>query len=124
MPISSPADPKTFREQTESRAAFRQRVAASIALRLYPHTALRLKVLAHAVGVSTDTLGNYLSGYSQPDSYVMGRLLAFFDAAFANEVYGQAGLVIAKLTDVKRADELRQSNSLAGLMAEIEKIRA
>lgn len=96
-----------------SRDLFRQRFAAALRHRLYPNTGLTKLQLAHAIGKDLKTIENWLAEYSQPDSYVMAELIAFFDTGFANEVYATHGVVVAKLSDVRRAHAIQQVNRLA-----------
>lgn len=107
---------KTFRELGSgvTRDLFRKRLADALRRRLVPNTGLTKAVLAHAIGIKDPgTIDNWMAEYSQPDSYVMGELIAFFDPAFANEVYQTHGVVVAKLSDVRRAHAIHQVNRLA-----------
>jgi hypothetical protein len=96
-----------------SRDVFKVRLSRALLGRLHPNTGLHRKVLAHAVGVHENTIDNWIACYSQPDSYVMGELISFFDAGFANEIYSAHGAVIAKLSDTRKAKALQAVNRLA-----------
>jgi hypothetical protein len=43
----------------------------------------------------------------------MGELINFFDAGFANEVYGAHGVVVAKISDARKARALQAVNKIA-----------
>jgi hypothetical protein len=124
MPKDFPSERKTFPEQRCPRVApgaFRQRFRTALARRLHPHTNLTRKALARAIGRAPETIDNYLSGYSQPDSLVMGELMAFFDPGFACEVYEGHGLLIMQAEDLGRARSiLRRVGDLAPVLATIE----
>jgi hypothetical protein len=96
-----------------SRDLFRKRLADALRRRLAPNTGLTRYQLAHAIGRDPGTIDNWLAEYSQPDSYVMGELIAFFDPAFANEIYAPHGVIVAKLSDARRAHAIQQVNKLS-----------
>jgi hypothetical protein len=123
---SPPQLPKTFPEQRPAvtRNDFRRRLALALRRRLYPNTGLTRLALAHSLGKDEGTIDNWLNEYSQPDSYLMGELITFFDAAFANEVYGAHGVVVAKLSDARRASALRKVNSIAHALPALEEMLA
>jgi hypothetical protein len=121
-----PLNGKTFpehRRAATSREAFKQRLAQALARRLHPNSGLTRKALAHAIGRSPETIENYLSGYSQPDSHAMGELMAFLDAGFACEVYGPHGLVVIKADDLGKArGVLSHMHSLAPALETVEQL--
>jgi hypothetical protein len=96
-----------------SRDLFRQRLSNALRKRLYPNTGVTRLHLAHALGKDADTIDNWLNEYSQPDGYLMGELINFFDAGFANEVYGAHGVVVAKISDARKARALQAVNKIA-----------
>ena len=116
MQKNFPDSAKTFPERWKSRVSrdqFRTRLSGALRRRLYPNTGVTRLHLAQALGKDADTIDNWLNEYSQPDSYVMGDLISFFDPGFANEVYAAHGVVIAKLSDAKKAKALQALNRLA-----------
>jgi hypothetical protein len=126
MPKDFPSERKTFPERKRPRVgrdAFRQRFRAALSRRLHPHTTLTRKALARAIGRTPETIENYLSGYSHPDSHVMGELMAFFDPGFGCEVYEGHGLMVMQAEDLGRAcTVLRHVNYLAPMLATIEEL--
>jgi transcriptional regulator with XRE-family HTH domain len=125
-----PSKGKTFPERTGtatqvSRSVFRRQLSAALARRLHPNTPLTRKALARAIGRTPETIENYLSGYSQPDAHVMGTLMAALGPAFANEVYGPQGLIVARAEDARRACVLLQRIGITGqALADLERLIA
>lgn len=117
MGKSPHSEGKTFREHGSSgmtQVLFRQRFSSALRRRLAPNTGLTKAVLAHAIGIKDPgTIDNWLAEYSQPNSYIMGELISFFDSGFANEVYGGHGVVVAKLSDARRAAAIHSVNRIA-----------
>lgn len=72
-----------------------KRLADALRRRLHPNTALRDVDLAHAIGMSVETIRNWRTGCSDPSSYRLGLLMKFFtwqnDFTFWSEVYGPIG---------------------------------
>lgn len=114
--------PKAFAQprNSEARAAFRERLASALRRRLAPNTALAKVQLAAALGVATQTLDNWCARQSQPDGYLLTQLIRIFDAGFANEVFGGAELVVAKLDDMRRFTALREVNRSAKALEAID----
>ena len=114
---------KTFpqRRNIVSRDEFRARISAALSKRLFPNTGLHKVDLAHALGVVPKTLVHWIDRYSQPDGYLLAQLIAFFDAGFANEVFGDT-CVVAKLDDMRRFVSLKQVNRTAPALAAIERV--
>jgi len=116
---TSPAPGRTFPELTSTngrsvtRHDFRKALSNAIRTRLYPNTGVTRRHLADALGKDEDTIDNYLNEYSQPDGYVMGLMIQFFDAGFANEVYGLHGVVVAKMSDARKAAAIQAVNKLS-----------
>jgi transcriptional regulator with XRE-family HTH domain len=123
-----PSTGKTFGSHVAgqiTREDFRRRLSAALARRLQPHTGLSRKGLARAIGKTPETIENYLSGYSQPDGYVMGALMAALGTGFASEVYGPHGLIIARAEDANRACALLQRIGASGqALADLERLIA
>lgn len=74
----------------------RDRLAEAVRRRLYPHSALRVKQLAHDTGLSERTIWNVLGGNSDPSARTLARLGDFFSVAFKAEVFDVAGIVDLK----------------------------
>lgn len=105
-----------------TRASFRERFAAALRRRLVPFGSLSRRQLAHAIRVCEDTVDNWLSGRSQPDAFVMGELMEFFDASFACEVYQPSGIAVVKLSDIRRVRAISAISKLAPVCAAIDEI--
>jgi DNA-binding XRE family transcriptional regulator len=45
--------------------------------------------LAQSIGVTPETVQNWLSGQTEPSSWTLGRLMAELDPLFFVDVYGQ-----------------------------------
>jgi hypothetical protein len=78
VPMSYAADNRTLSKRTQY----------AIERRLFPHTNLTRKQLQHALGISTGTMNNLLSGNHDPSGRVLDKLVAFFREGFVNEVWG------------------------------------
>lgn len=74
--MSSPSDGRTFLK----------RFAAALGRRLYPNTSLQRKVLAAAIGVSVDTIDNWLAALNEPKGHLLIALMDFFDDGFSREI--------------------------------------
>jgi TetR/AcrR family transcriptional repressor of bet genes len=70
------------------RAAHRKRLAAALRRRLQPQGRLTIKELAGGIGVTTDTVQNWLNESTEPSSWLLGRLLAMLDPSFFVEAFG------------------------------------
>lgn len=105
-----------------SRGEFRDRFAAALRRRLVPLGPLSRRQLAHAIGVCDDTVDNWLAARSQPDAWVMGSLMEFFDAAFACEVYAPQGVAIVKLNDIRKVRAIAAVEKLAPICAAIDEL--
>jgi transcriptional repressor BetI len=70
------------------RAAHRKRLAAALRRRLQPQGRLTIKELAAGIGVTTDTVQNWLNESTEPSSWLLGRLLAMLDPSFFVEAFG------------------------------------
>jgi transcriptional regulator with XRE-family HTH domain len=71
---------------------FRKNFACSLGRRLWPHTDLARKQLAHAVGVHGSTLDIWMQGKGSPSAEALAELVRFFhdrgDDGFSAEVFG------------------------------------
>ena len=114
--------PETKRESnTMSLARFPERLGDRVSAALWRRInagAINRKHLQHALGVSSGTIDNLLSGNSDPSGRVLMGLLTFFDSAFANEILAPTGCTVAKLSDA-RAAALRK---VAEGMAELQRM--
>ena len=70
------------------RAAHRRRLAAALKRRLQPQGPITTKDLAVAIGVTPDTVQNWLAESTEPSSWLLGRLMAALDPSFFVELYG------------------------------------
>lgn len=124
MEKNLPPPGRTFQQPRNalSRDDFRARISDALRRRLFPNTALRNIDLAKALGVDTKTLGNWLARYSQPDGYLLTQLIHFFDAGFANEVFGGDRVVVARVSDMKNFLALREVNRSAKALAAIAEL--
>jgi transcriptional regulator with XRE-family HTH domain len=115
---------KTFGERRAnlSRDEFRARIGAALRKRMFPNTGLRKTDVAAALGLSTATIDNWLSSYSQPDGYLLTQLIHFFDVGFANEVFGNDRIVVARLDDMRRFLAMREVNKSAPALAAIAEL--
>lgn len=103
-----------------SRGEFRERFATALRRRVVPLGPLSRRQIAHAIGVCDDTIDNWLAGRSQPDAWVMGLLMEFFDASFACEVYQPHGVAIVKLSDIRKVRSIAAVEKLAPVCAAID----
>jgi TetR/AcrR family transcriptional repressor of bet genes len=70
------------------RAAHRKRLATALRRRLQPQGRLAIKELAAGIGVTTDTVQNWLYESTEPSSWLLSRLLATLDPSFFVEAFG------------------------------------
>jgi DNA-binding XRE family transcriptional regulator len=90
-------------------------LSAALKRRMTPTSGLTDIVLAHALGVSRQTVWTWLNGVNQPKGHHLMALLTFFDASFANEILEPTGCTVAKLCN-RRAEALRKiSEGMAAL---------
>ena len=81
------------RQKICARDEHLQRISEALRRRLYPHTPLHQKVLAGAIGVTRNTVNNWVNGKCDPGSHEMGALHQFFRSIeggpqFWAEIYG------------------------------------
>lgn len=104
------------------RRAFRDRMAGALRRRLKPNTMLQKTQLAHALGVSVQTIDNWCGAVSQPDGFMLVQMIHFFDTAFAVEVFGQGALIVSKIDDARRYAALREINRTAPVLAALDAV--
>ena len=120
--MSLAPEKKHFSYKSGDRMAFRARVATAIQKRMYPNTTLQLKQLADAIGVVPETVGNWRNQYSDPSSFHMGALMAFFGISFWIDIYGPLGGFMKKRfeneirrTSARLQEEAAMLKSLANI---------
>ena len=70
------------------RKAHCLRLAAALQQRLQPAGPWQARDLAQAVGVTPETVQNWLAGQTEPSSWTLGRLMGVLDPLFFVDVYG------------------------------------
>lgn len=99
--VSCIAEPKTLRE----------RIATALRRRMYPNTNLHPKQLRHSIGVSENTLNNWLGAHHDMRGPHLMALIRFFDSSFAQEISeghvtkitdNRAAIAIRKMADAQR----------------------
>lgn len=70
------------------RKAHCLRLAAALQKRLQPAGPWQLRDLAQTIGVTPETVQNWLAAQTEPSSFTLGRLMAVFDPLFFVDVYG------------------------------------
>ncbi len=95
------------------RGGFVRFFAGVLAKRLYPHTDLRAPELARALGVTPETVHNWLNGVNGPWGWHLVEMIRFFDAGFATEVLAGTGVRAVKLAAVPAADSPRERSGSA-----------
>lgn len=65
-----------------------QRLAVALQNRLQPAGPWQARDLSQAVGVTAETVQNWLAGQTEPSSWTLGRLMAVLDPLFFVDVYG------------------------------------
>jgi TetR/AcrR family transcriptional repressor of bet genes len=73
---------------SSDRKAHCQRLAAALQRRLQPAGPWQVRDLAQAIGVTPETVQNWLAGQTEPSSWTLGRLMAALDPLFFVDVYG------------------------------------
>lgn len=83
-------------------------LSAALRRRMTAATGLTDIILAHALGVSRQTVWTWLNGVNQPKGHHLVAMIRFFDSSFANEILGPtANCTVVKLGDA-RATALRK----------------
>jgi DNA-binding transcriptional regulator YiaG len=78
-----------------------RRISDALRRRLYPNTPLHQKVLANAIGVTRNTVNNWINAKCDPGSHEMGLLHDFFNSleggpVFWAEIYGDLAEPMSK----------------------------
>ena len=92
---------------TTSRNDFPRLFGSVLRKRLFPNTGLQRKVLAAALGVSRDTVDNWLAGNNEPSASKLADLINFLDPGFVSELF--AGAVV-KIPSKQAAEALQRMN--------------
>jgi TetR/AcrR family transcriptional repressor of bet genes len=97
-----------------SQTGHRARLAAALKRRLHPNTPMQPRDLAAAIGVTAETVRNWLAEASEPSSGMMGRLAGALDAQIWIEIYGPAFQALrerfeARLAAAREADALERA---------------
>jgi DNA-binding transcriptional regulator YiaG len=119
-PVSSDAKHATERrvEKITKPSGLPELLSAALKRRMTPTSGLTDIMLAHALGVSRQTVWTWLNGINQPKGHHLVALINFFDASFANEILGPtAGCTVAKLCDARASALLKVAEGLAELKA-------
>lgn len=95
------------RKDAAHHGMFGKRFAEAVRRRVYPHTGIHPKQLAHVAGVSIDTFLRWWRGESRVPGEAIDALVTFFDgagdAAFLHEVFGrEAAALSAEIDAMKR----------------------
>ncbi len=72
----------------DDRKAHCQRLAAALQKRLQPAGPWQVRDLAQTIGVTPETVQNWLAGQTEPSSWTLGRLMGVLDPLFFVDVYG------------------------------------
>lgn len=72
----------------DDRKAHCQRLAAALQKRLQPAGPWQLRDLAQTVGVTSETVQNWLTAQTEPSSWTLARLMGALDPLFFIDVYG------------------------------------
>ena len=85
--VAGNADPTTAAGQ-DDRKAHCQRLASALQKRLQPTGPWQVRDLAQTIGVTPETVQNWLAGQTEPSSWTLGRLMGVLDPLFFVDVYG------------------------------------
>ena len=87
----------TYRDES---GEFRDRMAAAIKLRLHPFTHITQKALAQGIGVTRNSVNNWVNAKSEPTAYLVSRIDAYFYGhgyfGFLAEIYGDLAEPMSK----------------------------
>jgi hypothetical protein len=126
--------PSLLPQKYEAERAVQQLDKNTLGIRERIHTALKnriglgkpasVKIVARATGLTERTIENAMSGDTLPRSDTLMALVDFFDATFANEIFGHLGIVVVKPAEASRKvaqglHELSQADpTVIGIFAE------
>jgi len=102
------------------RAAHRKRLSAALRRRLQPQGRLTIKELAAGIGVTTDTVQNWLNESTEPSSWLLGRLLAMLDPAFFVEAFGPAVDAMRRRFETRLTAEREAAEKDRAILTEID----
>lgn len=94
---------------------FLDRARVALQRRLFPHTAMRVKQLAHALGKSEDTAERLVRGEAQLSAVDVYSLMRLFGPSFIAEIYPEAAILTPR--DRKALEVGRRALELAEQVA-------
>jgi len=115
-----PADEATEGADAFGRAAHRKRLAAALRRRLQPQGRLAIKELAAGIGVTTDTVQNWLNESTEPSSWLLGRLLAMLDPSFFVEAFGPTVEAMRRRFETRLTTEREAAERDRAVLAELD----
>lgn len=104
MPSRSPTS-----TTVDTPADVAQKFANAINARVGPGKSISYKVLAWNLRVSEQTVWSWAKAEKAPSGVTLLRLLAFFDAAFANEILEGTGCTVIKFSDVQKQQAVQDA---------------
>jgi hypothetical protein len=102
------------------RAAHRKRLSAALRRRLQPQGRLTIKELAAGIGVTTDTVQNWLNESTEPSSWLLGRLLAMLDPAFFVDAFGPTVDAMRRRFETRLTAEREAAEKDRAILTEID----
>jgi TetR/AcrR family transcriptional repressor of bet genes len=118
--LERPIEEATEGTDAFGRAAHRKRLSAALRRRLQPQGRLTIKELAAGIGVTTDTVQNWLNESTEPSSWLLGRLLAMLDPAFFAEAFGPAVDAMRRRFETRLTAEREAAEKDRAILAEID----
>jgi TetR/AcrR family transcriptional repressor of bet genes len=119
-PPERPADEAVEGSDAFGRAAHRKRLAAALRRRLQPQGRLTIKELAGGIGVTTDTVQNWLNESTEPSSWLLGRLLAMLDPSFFVEAFGPTVDAMRRRFETRLTTEREAAERDRAVLAELD----
>jgi hypothetical protein len=119
-PPERPADEAVEGSDAFGRAAHRKRLAAALRRRLQPQGRLAIKELAAGIGVTTDTVQNWLNESTEPSSWLLGRLLAMLDPSFFVEAFGPTVDAMRRRFETRLTTEREAAERDRAVLAELD----
>lgn len=103
-------------EKTTKASSLPELLSAALRRRMTPTSGLTDIVLAHALGVSRQTVWTWLNGVNQPKGHHLVAMIRFFDGSFANEILGPtANCTVVKLGDARESALRKVAEGLEAL---------
>ncbi|MEX0807977.1 MAG: TetR family transcriptional regulator C-terminal domain-containing protein [Dongiaceae bacterium] len=96
---------------SSERKAHCQRLALALQRRLQPAGPWQVRDLAQSVGVTPETVQNWLAGQTEPSSWTLGRLMAVLDPLFFVDVYGPVVATMRERFEQRLADAREREQS-------------